>query len=353
VDQSDLPLADARSGAVLAARAALVGERQGASRLADKVPRVNAETPAEPASVPPPNAAPATPRVPSEPPVPDDAGDTRSLHMRRLARHPLTLIGGGAVVLAVLLVAGTQVGWGIGAIGAAVALLVVGVAVLIAANAAARDDFFTAYAQGRGLDRVEGHTPLPPLTPLLSKGDRRYAEERFNGVLPGDLDGSLCLYTYEEQTTDSDGNRQTTYVHHTIVLAEIPATAPLIQELFCQRRVGFRFMDSMEDAFRKRQRVEQESAAVDKEFEIFTGANDDLARARQILSPTFLVWLESHAPEDYAFELVAGSLVCNLKGHKKAATELDQLCIASAAVARRLQEEAAELGSAPIPPPPL
>ena len=313
---------------------------------------MSAETPPDPVSAPPPGAAPATPSVPSAPPVPDDAGDTRGLHMRRLAGHPLTLIGGGALALAVLLVAGTQLGWGIGGIGAIGALLVVGLGVLIAANSAARDDFFTAYARGRDLARIEGRTPLPPVTPLLSRGDRRYAQERFNGVLPGGLDGSLCLYTYEEESTDSDGDRQTTYVHFTIVITQLPATAALVQELYCQRRVGFRFMDSMEDVFRKRQRVEQESAAVDEEFEIFTGANDELARARQILSPSFLVWLESHAPEAYAFELVAGSLVCNVKGHKRSAAELDEICIASAAVARRMDEEASELGPAPLPPPP-
>jgi hypothetical protein len=96
------------------------------------------------------------------------------------------------------------------------------------------------------------------------------------------------------------------------------------------------------EVFRKRQRVEHESDAVDKKFEIFTGENDDLNRARQVLSPTFLVWLDSHSPEAYAFELVRGSLVCNVKGHKKSAPELDFLCTASAAVARRLQEEATE-----------
>ena len=76
-------------------------------------------------------------------------------------------------------------------------------------------------------------------------------------------------------------------------------------------------------------------------------------RARQILSPQFLVWLDEHSPEAFAFELVAGSLVCHVKGHKKAASELDSLCIASAAVARRLHEEATELGpgaASPQPP---
>ena len=77
-------------------------------------------------------------------------------------------------------------------------------------------------------------------------------------------------------------------------------------------------------------------------------------KARQILSPTFLVWLDAHSPEAYAFELCAGSLVCNVKGHKKTAAELDTLCEASAAVARRLSEEADEIveppGAANVPP---
>ena len=284
--------------------------------------------------------------------APRDADSTRSRHFRALTRrrgfaYALALGGmaalvGGAWLHSLALATAGPV---------AVAAIVVLVA-FATADRRAEEDFFTAYARGRDLSRIEGHTSLPPVTPLLSRGDRRYAQERFNGVLPGGLDGSLCLYTYEEETTDSDGDRQTTYVHFTIVITQLPATAALIQELYCQRRVGFRFMDSMEDVFRKRQRVEQESAAVDKEFEIFTGANDDLARARQILSPSFLVWLESHAPEAYAFELVAGSLVCNVKGHKKSAAELDEICIASAAVARRMDEEASELGPAPLPPPP-
>ena len=123
-------------------------------------------------------------------------------------------------------------------------------------------------------------------------------------MLPGGIDGSLCLYTYEEQTTDSDGDRQTTYIHFTLAITELPDTADYIGELYCQRRVGFRFMDSMEDVFRKRQRVEQESEAVDRSYEIFIGERDDMNRARQILSPTFLVWLEQNSDENFAFELV-------------------------------------------------
>ena len=283
--------------------------------------------------------------------VPDDAKDTRGMHFRRLVRHPVTLII-TAICVAGAVIAGAAAGnvaiGGAGALGVVLLALLI---VFLLASGKAADDFFRAYAEGRRLRRIDGKSQLPPVTPLLQRGDRRYAEQRFDGVLPGGLDGSLCLYTYEEESRDSDGNKQTTYIHHTIAITQLPDTAPFIQELFCNRRFGFRFMDSMEDVFRKRQRVEHESEAVDREFEIFAGENDDLNRARQILSPTFLVWLESHSPAQFAFELVAGSLVTNVKGHKKSAAELDLLCEASAAIARRLHEEATELTSVAPPAP--
>jgi hypothetical protein len=298
------------------------------------------------ASQPPPgDPAPSIGEVPPPadlPPPADDAGDTRGWHFRRLARNPAVL-GVTAILAAIVGIAvGAQVGAAIGAAAIGAVVICALIVVWVLASSRAADDFFTAYAAGRGLIRVDGKTNLPPLTPLLRKGDHRYAEQRFNGVLPGGLDGSLCLFTYEDQSTDSKGNRETTYVHFTIVMTQLPDTAPLLRELFCQRRFGFRFMDSMEDVFRSRQRVEHESEAVDREFEVFIGESDDLNVARQVLSPTFLVWLEANADEAFAFELVAGSLVANVKGHKKSAADLDRLCEVSAAVARRLQQEAAE-----------
>jgi hypothetical protein len=289
-------------------------------------------------------------------PVPEDSDDTRAPHLRRLLRHPVTLIATGVIAVVALAVAGAGAGIAIGAAAAAVVILLALLIVFLIANNMAHEDFFNAYAKGRSLTRVSGKSKLPPLTPLLRKGDRRYAAQRFNGVLPGGINGSLVLFTYEDETRDSDGNKQTTYVHFTLVMSDLPDTAPYLQELFCQRRSGFRFMDGMEDAFRKRQRVEQESEAVDKAYEIFIGEQDDMNKARQVLSPSFLVWLDQNSPDAYAFELVAGSLVCNVKGHKKSASELDKLCQASAAVARRLHEEASEVIRQPpapqsVPPP--
>ena len=300
----------------------------------------------ETGSEPSPGADPAIPQVPEPadlPPVPEDADDTRGHHLRRLLRHPVTLIV-GAIVVAIAFAAGlVAAGAAIGAAAAGVAILLTLLVVWLLASGKAQDDFYRAYGEGRGLTRISGKSDLPPVTPLLRKGDRRYAQQRFNGVLPGGVDGSLCLYTYEEENARLRRQRADHLRQLHAGDDAATGTTPFMQELFCQRRFGFRFMDSMEDVFRKRQRVEHESEAVDKKFEIFMGPGDDLNRARQILSPTFLVWLENHSPEAYAFELVGGSLVCNVKGHKKSASELDILCTASAAVARRLQEEATEL----------
>src|SRR5688572_1389327 len=274
--------------------------------------------------------------------VPDDAKDTRGKHLRSLLRNPWVLGLTWTIAIISLIAVGTQVGFGYGAIGAGVVLLLALLIVWLIASSRAASDFFNAYAGGRGLTRVSGRSSLPPVTPLLQKGDRRYTQELFNGTLPGGVVGSLALYTYEEHTTDSKGNRQTTYFHFTVAVTQLPETAPFLSELAMQRRFGFRFLDSAEDAFRSRQRVEVESELADKKFEIFTGKSDELGRARQVFTPTFIVWLGEEAHEGIAFELSAGALVVNQKGHLKTAHELDEFCESAAVVARRVHEEAAE-----------
>jgi hypothetical protein len=274
--------------------------------------------------------------------IPLDADDMRGHHFRALFR------GTPAKVVAALFVAGAGVvgaiaaGPAIGAAAAAGAALLLLVIAWVMASGRAESDYFKAYASGHSLQLQEGRGSLPPMTPLLRRGDRRYTDRQLTGTLPGGEPGTLAPYTYEESTTDSDGNRTTTYMHFTVMVAEIQEFAPFMQELYAQRRVGFRFLDGAEDIFRKRQRVEHESEVVDKRYEIFCAGQDDVNRARQVLSPQFLVWLQEHSPEAFAFECVAGMLVCNVKGHKKSAAELDEFCEGASAVAKRLREEALE-----------
>lgn len=308
---------------------------------------------ANPTSVPPPGAGELAQAgvpegglvqdAPEEELPPVSATATRGKRFGALFKNVWVLSITWVLAIAALIAGATYGGnIAIGAGAAAAVLLLALLIVFLIASSQAANDFFAAYAQSRGLTRIGGKGSLPPVTPLLRRGDRRYTDEIFNGLLPGGLSGSLAHYTFEESSTDSDGNRDTTYYHYTVAVSQLPETAPFLSELALQRRAGFRFLDGAEDVFRSRQRVEVESELADKKFEIFTGENDDMVKARRVFSPTFIVWLGEEAHEGVAFELVAGAYVANTKGHLKTADELDRFCRDAAVIARRLDEGACE-----------
>jgi len=273
--------------------------------------------------------------------VPDDANDLRGFHFRELLGKPLTWIVIAIFVLAVGIAGAVYLGAAIGA-GAAGAMLLVSLLIVFAiADSRAEQAFFVTYASQRGL-ALGGRAPLPPATPLLRKGDDRYAERTLSGPLADGVDGTLALYTFEEESTDSEGNRQTDYYRYTVGLVDVPECAAQIPELTCQQKFGLRALEGLEDAFRSKQRVKLESTALDERYEIFAGEQQDQVWLRRLFSPTFVVWLGEEAPERFAFELVGGALCCYVKGHKKSAAELDTIGAASVAVARRLREEALE-----------
>ncbi len=161
-----------------------------------------------------------------------------------------------------------------------------------------------------------------------------------NGTLPSGLPGALALYTYEERSRDSDGNEDVDYYRFTVVMHDMPAVAQKVSDIYCQRRSGFRWMDSAEDVFRRMKRLELESTELDKRFEIFYGPNDDEVWLKRLFSPKFIVWLSEEAPEGIAFECSAGSLCVNRKKHVDNAPELDGMCTAAGEIARRLAGEA-------------
>jgi hypothetical protein len=291
-------------------------------------------------------AAPATPGEG----LPDDANDLRGFHFRRLLGKPVTWIATAVVILAPGIAAAVYLGAVIG-VGAAAAALVVSLLIVFGiADSRSEGDFFAVYAGQRGMT-LSGKGPLPPMTPLLRKGDDRYAEHSFSGPLADGVDGVLALYTYEEETSDGKGGRETSYYRYTVGLAEVPECAGQVPELFCQHRFGLHALEGLEDAFRRsKQRVKLESAALDQRYEIFSGKDQDQVWLRRLFSPTFVVWLGEEAPERFAFELVAGYLCCYVKGHKKSAAELDVIRAATATVARRLREESRETGAASSAP---
>lgn len=289
------------------------------------------------------SAAPATAPAEAVPlPRPDDANDLRGFHFRQLLSGTGVWIAIAVVVLAAGIACAVFVGVAIGAGAALATFLLSLLAVFAIADSRAEDAFFTVYAQQRGLE-LGSRAPLPPTTPLLQKGDDRYAERTLSGPFGEGIEGILALYTYEEETRDSKGNKQTSYYRYTVGLVPVPECVDLVPELYCQRKFGLRALEGFEDFFRtKKERVELESEALDQRYEIFSGKSQDGNWLRQLFSPTFIVWLNEGAPEKFAFELVDGTLCCYVSGHKKKAEELDEVSTAAAAVARRLREESLE-----------
>ncbi len=274
--------------------------------------------------------------------VPDDANDLRGYYFKQLLSKPwvASLLAGFTIAAAIVLAAAA--GPGIAAIGFVVVALV-GLGIVFAiADSRAADAFFAVYANERNL-ALGGRTSLPRATPLLRKGDDRYAERTLSGEIAPGVGGMLALYTYEDETTDSEGNRQTNYYRYTIGLVEVPECVEHVPELYCQRKFGFRAFEGLEDVFRRsKERVKLESEALDDRFEIFAGKNQDAIWLRRLFAPTFIVWLTDETPKKFAFELVDGTLCCYVSGHKESAEELDVVATATGAVATRLRQEALE-----------
>jgi hypothetical protein len=273
---------------------------------------------------------------------PDDANDLRGHHFKLLMGSGKTwaLILIPAVVIAALLAALLHPL--IGAIALVVLVLAGVVIAFVVADSRAADAFFSLYASQREL-QLGGKAPLPPLTPLLGKGNDRYAERTLSGRLAPDCDGILALFTYEEEHTDSNGNRDTSYYHYTLGLTAVPDCVRFVPELYCQRKFGLRALEKFEDVFRRsKERVKLESEVLDDKYEIFSTKDQDAVWLRRLFAPSFIVWLTDEAPAKFAFELVGGNLCCYVNGHKEDAADLDTLSAATAAVARRLREEANE-----------
>ena len=284
--------------------------------------------------------APSTERPPPSIEV-DDSGDLRGFHFKRLMRKRITLILGGIFLVGAAI--GGTIGAGplIGGLAAIGVFFLVLITVFFIAYSKSEEAFFDMYASQRGLKRdpvgnLGGHTPL------LRKGDERKAVQVMRGKLAEGVGGTLALYTYTDVYHDKNGRHENNY-NFTVAITDVPEVAELAPEIICNRKFGFRAFEKIEDAFRgDSERVKLESVELDERFEIFVDEKQDPNWIRQLFSPSFMVWLADETPEKFAFELVGGKLVCNVKGHKKNSRELDGMVQAMAGVSRRLKEEAAE-----------
>ena len=233
----------------------------------------------------------------------------------------------------------------IGGAIAAGAVIIIGIVCVFAyADHVAAQAFYNAYAKSRGLTRSS--TQIGGLTPFLQKGDRQRVDEMFAGKLNDEFEGSLCLYTYTEVSRDSDGDETTTDYPFTLALFSLPQTAAHLPELLCRRKSGMKALEGFEDKFRgKHERVTLESEAMRDRYEIFMQKEQDPVWVRRFFSPSFIVWLTESPPKKFAFELVAGTLVCYVPKHRDTTEGFDEMIAVGCSVAKRLADEAAETSS--------
>jgi hypothetical protein len=220
----------------------------------------------------------------------------------------------------------------------AIVLIVGAIAALIAARRRS-DPLFASYAKAHGMTLISSdRARMPAETPLLRKGESRYAERLLEGPLAGDAEGLLANYTYVEAAGSSEVRRRFTVAYLTV-----PESVPLVPELFLRPKAGPSALEGIEDALGgPRTRIELESADFDRRYEVFASEMQDLNRARQLFSPSFIVWLVEEAPPGFGFELVGGRLCCYREGHADDLETLDRIAAAATAVAKRLRDEAME-----------
>lgn len=148
-------------------------------------------------------------------------------------------------------------------------------------------DFFVIYARERDLEIIA--QDLPEVTPLLCAGTGRDTDLAMRGELAADLVGTLAHYTYSEHVPSGGGggaSGSAAVYKLTVVLVEV-AGMDSIPLLLCHGRHGSQRTDHLDDAMRRprRKRLELESEAFDRRFEVFVEPDQDEVRLRQLFSP--------------------------------------------------------------------
>jgi hypothetical protein len=222
----------------------------------------------------------------------------------------------------------------------------------VAADRGAAERFFRHYAGSVGLD-YWGRAGLQPLTPLLGAGDRRWCEHWMAGRLPGDapLSGGIGQLVWEERRGRRRGDAielgDVTVRHRaTICVADLEDSIRVFHGVFVRPRRGLiaTVPDWLSDT--RTRPLEVESAAFSQRYELLAADDQDELLARQLLSPSLVLWLAEH-PLEPGFELRAGMLVVFVDRALSDEGSLTFLLDAMKRIASRVVQETAEAAARP------
>jgi hypothetical protein len=216
----------------------------------------------------------------------------------------------------------------------------------VVADRAAGERFYRHYARSLGLVYWP-RAGLLPLTPLLGAGDRRWCEHWMTGTLPGEprLTGGIGQYVWEEIEEGRDPNsiqlgRARSRHRMTLCVADLEASMATFKGLFLRPHRGL--IPGAPDWRRSGTRaIELESVAFSRRYEVLVDNGQDENLARQLLSPSLVVWLAEH-PLAPCFEIRAGMLVVFVSRPLEDEGSLTYLMDATRRIASRVASETAE-----------
>jgi hypothetical protein len=237
------------------------------------------------------------------------------------------------------------------ALGPVAAVLLTVLTAAVVANRSAASRFFQHYAGSLGLIYWP-RSSLPALTPLLGAGDRRWLEHWMQGALPGEppLAGGIGHLVWEERRDDKEdvlnlrevASRQRV----TVCVVDLEPSIRRFHGVFLRPRRGL--IASTSDWIRRNRTraIQVESAAFSQRYELLVADDQDEIVARQLLSPSLVVWLAEH-PLVSGFEIRAGMLVVFVDRPLADEGNLTYLLDATRRLAARVIDETREAAERP------
>lgn len=208
-------------------------------------------------------------------------------------------------------------------------------------------DDFAAYAAAHGL-AMEPEGRLPRTTPLLAEGELRSVEALMRGWLGTYLEAQIAIVSRDETTADPDGSETKGEAHFTVAVTHVPKAKRFVPWMFCHRAEDEHLLGrAAEELIHGNDRLELESAELDRCYRIYAAPEHDDVWLRELFSPSFIVFLIDLAPKGFAFEYVEGTLCVSQVGRLTLAEDIDGLRDAAVELVARIRAEIRErLGEA-------
>ncbi|HEU4706434.1 MAG TPA: hypothetical protein VFS64_04530 [Solirubrobacterales bacterium] len=201
-------------------------------------------------------------------------------------------------------------------------------------------DQFAAYAAAHKL-ALEPEGRLPRTTPLLAEGELRSVEALMRGWLGEYLEAQIAIVR-RAGADDQDAQDFTVAVTH------VPKAKRFAPWLLCHRVEDEHLLGrAAEQLIHGNDRVDLESAELDRCYRIYASPDRDDVWLRELFSPGFIVFLLDLAPTGFAFEYVEGTLCVSQHGRLTLAEDIDRLRDATVELVARVRAEIRErLGEA-------